>query len=105
MSIQTASEIVIWTIFSLSWIFVAEHTILCLIERRPWWRTMPGWIFTTAVASLAIVFTFLAAADRWPQLAVYHWYQWAYIVSFGLVAAAIIGKIVLRAWLFAHREK
>lgn len=92
-----------WAIFGLSWLFLIVHTILSRIERAPWWRSIAGWIITTAVGSLAIVFTFGVFRILDPKVILQPWYQWAYLISIGLVGATVVAKLVLRVWLFTHR--
>lgn len=89
-----------WSIFGLSWSFLILHTILSRIERAPWWRSIVGWVLTTAVGSLAIVFTFGVFRILDPTVIAQPWYQWAYLISIGLVGSTVLAKIVLRIWLF-----
>lgn len=107
---QEVAVVVIWAIFGLSWLFVAQHTVLSAIESRrfgrtPWWRTAMGWLLTLAVASLGTVFAFLVAAQQWPVLATFGWFQWAYLLSFGGIVAVLVGKNVARIWLHVRARR
>ena len=108
--IQRVGEIEAWVIFVLCWVFVVEHTVLSWIEWRrwgavPWWRTVLGWMFTAAVASLGTVLGFAVAADLWPVLAMLDWYMWAYLIAVGTIAVVVGGKIAARGWLHVQARR
>lgn len=102
MTLQSLAEVTVWEIFASAWLFVALHTVLCLVEGKPWWRSPSGWLLTAAAGSFAVVFSFLAAMLVYPRLALLPWFVWTYVLSFQAIAAVFIGLIILRIWLHAH---
>jgi hypothetical protein len=110
MRIETVADVLVWGIFSMAWLFVALHTILSWVEwrrygRLPWWRTIVGWLVTSAVGSLGMSFAFIAAAMVHPQLAAYPWYLWAYVLSFGGVLAVLVAQNVARIVLHVKARR
>jgi hypothetical protein len=100
----------IWAIFTLCWTFVVLHTALSWIEWRyygavPWWRSILGWLLTSAVASLGVVFGFAAAASVWPVLATLPWFMWAYLLAVSGIGVVVVGKIVARILLHLRARR
>lgn len=108
--IARVSEVMVWAVLVLSWSFVVTHTVLSWVEwrrygRTPWWRTLIGWLLTSAVASLGVSFSFIAVAMVWPALALLPWFQWAYVLSFSGVVAVLLGKNLARVWLHLRTRR